>query len=350
VARYLRVKDIKPLHSFSKTDPRSISRITKVFGFIVENLCIDEEVEISSDTFSLILGDHELARLLKSKLFICTDSSYIPESISEKAGKLAYSKKYKLNPEGIIEVANYFNIGQPEIAPTIFERVSKRFHNELSTGDFKYKTTSNRDYHFLSSGVNKNTRNEILSSYGFNIEYDVVSAAPTILYNEYLKITSVKLPALEQYLQNPKQFRTEVAQETNCPYEKVKRLITAFAYNADFNRHKDKSALEIAETMALLETWIANKRLKSLHRAFKKLYKVIKVHHNHKDARAVSLFYFEIEERIRDVLINYCQEHNIQKFIIHDAIVVKQKLDTDELSDRIENAIGYKVYFSTSIL
>lgn len=337
------------LTEFSKTDPRIKSRIIKTFEYISLNICFDEEIEISRDIFRQFLGyeTNSLSKILKTKLFVCVDHYFIPNT---KGGKTPLAKKYKLNPEGIIEVANYFNIGQPEIAPTIFERVSKKFHHELTTGNFKYKTTSHRDYHYLSSGVNKGIRNEILSSYGYNIEYDVVSAAPTILYNEYLKITKVKLVALEQYLQDPKKFRTEIAQETNSPYEKVKELITAFAYNADFSRHKDKSALAIAESIELLDTWIKNKKLKDLHRAFKKMYKAIKDHYNYKDAGAVALFYFEIEERIRNVLIDYCREKDIQKFIIHDAIVVRQKLDTVEISKRIENVIGYKVFFSTNIL
>jgi len=350
MARHEKVKGIRELNTFSKTNPTLNTRVNDVFRFIAENLCIDEELNISSIEFEALVGSHEFGRLLKSKLFICSDDTYISSLISKKAGKHAHSKKYKLNPEGIIEVSTYFNIDQPDIAPTIFDRVSRKFHQELSTGEFKYKTNKHRDYHYLSSGVNKHIRNEILAKYDYTIEYDIISSGPTILYNEYLKIDTSKLIHLELYLQDSKAYRMYIAEETGSSYQKIKELITAFCYNASFSTDDRKSAFEIAGSKEQLDIWLHNPKLKNLHKDIQRMYKVIKTHLGYETAGDVAIFYMSLEEQIRDTLISYCQEHNIRKFIIHDAICVNKKLDIDQISDRIEKVIGYRVKFETTFL
>jgi hypothetical protein len=346
------------LSSFSKTDPRILARINKVFSFITDNFAINEEVEMSSEDFESALGEHDLAKTLKSILFICTDESYIAACFKNNNGKKAHPKKWKLNPEGIITVSEYFNIGQPPIALTIVERLSRRYQDELESGEFSYNEKTHRHYHYLTS-VKKDIRSEILMNFDFVYEYDIQSAAPTILYYEYLKITNKRLTVLEKYINDPKTFRMIIAKETNTSYEKVKQLLTAMNYNAKLTSAKVikkgekfeiSACFEIAETEEVLKAWCENQSLRELSRSFHKVYKVIKTHFGYKTPREVSIFYMEIEERIRDILMIFCIENKIKKFTIHDAIITNQKIDFQVISDKIEKELGYKVLFTTKIL
>ena len=207
-------------------DPRIKRRIKHAIGFASASLTTDKSRQWTTRELDKHLGRtcHSLGAYVRNKLLLCTDEIYWFGTHGSKC------KEYRLNHKGLEELSAsieltpkaYSSVTQVQVGVKWFE---KQYAKELETGDWSYKHKSNRLWNPAQQHPN-NIRKEAFANNGYNWEYDIVSAAPTLITELARRSGLTKpIPTVEAYLADSNTYRNNLAQEIGVTPKVAKQLI-----------------------------------------------------------------------------------------------------------------------------
>lgn len=362
-------------------DLRVYKRTRKATGFAISIL----ENGITKHLSRTLLDKHfgtqgrPLGRYLREKLLICTDDNY--------SKKKKITKQYRLNAQGAAELREKLRSSRhhnsiltrkaPKEAKDNYQQnidivneeeefvrdyFDYEYHKQLTTGNITYNIKSDRFWNSLQS-LPRTIRTKLLAEYGYVHQYDIESAAPTLLY-QYARMKGLTktLPAYERYLECKDQIRTELAILLDIPKEAVKELLTAilngahFGFNPDFSTTKllnwDFRKIDtlkhndffMAFREDVKEIWnILSKEIQPKFIILKKTGKKRKLPINSKQKAAL---YRELERSFIQLLHAYLHTKSNHHLLEHDGWTSKVPVDLQELHDLVHEQLGFKLKFS----
>jgi hypothetical protein len=197
-------------------DPRVLKRITNAIQF-VERYVFSTPVPVAQSKIHehMARTDTAIGRYLKSQLLICVDEYYNIETHQ--------CKKYIRNQEGLDALKAAIK------APTT---ISPELQAQLDTGLFEYVEKGNRFFNPIQYAPRK-VKRPLLAANGYTNVYDIQCAAPTLFYQYAQRINrDLQLPAIEQYLDNRNDIRTDLSVKYNIPLDDVKQILTGLFQGA----------------------------------------------------------------------------------------------------------------------
>ena len=234
-------------------DPRVIKRLKTAYGFTVSVISLTKPKDWAKVYIDAHLGQqqNQLSQWLRDILLICKDHSYsVDAHISKKYIRngigceyikqvinhkttLDYQSWLKENEYDLIDVKgdDFIKINSYHTAVDkciVNHFIDQEYGHQLRTGEFTYTDKSNRYWHHLQN-TNKEIKEPVLASYGYNHHYDISTCAPTIILNLALAkgIDPNKIQTILDYIEHKSYIRTELAKHLNLPLKSIKILLNA---------------------------------------------------------------------------------------------------------------------------
>ena len=208
-------------------DPRVRRRIKHAIGFASASLTIDKGRQWTTRELDKHLGRtwDSLGAYLRDRLLLCTDDRYWFGTHGSKC------KEYRLNSKGYAELCEHIDlvdktsIRLTHIAHRGVEWFEKQYAQELESGNWQYTSTSNRLWNPAQSYPNS-IRKTAFARQGYVWEYDIVSAAPTLITELARRSGLTKpIPVIQAYLANSNTYRNKLAQDLHIEPKVAKQLI-----------------------------------------------------------------------------------------------------------------------------
>ena len=208
-------------------DPRVRRRIKHAIGFASASLTVDKGRQWTTRELDKHLGRtcESLGAYLRDRLLLCTDDIYWFGTHGSKC------KEYRLNSKGYAELCEHIDLGDKtsirltHTAQRGVEWFEKQYAQELESGNWQYTSTSNRLWNPAQSYPNS-IRKTAFARQGYVWEYDIVSAAPTLITELARRSGLTKpIPVIQAYLADPNTYRNNLAQEIGVTPRVAKQLI-----------------------------------------------------------------------------------------------------------------------------
>lgn len=262
----------------------------------------------------------------------------------------------------------------------------KNNNNQL---EIRYKTADSG--RFYSVGFNnilairKEARKALFHNYH---EYDIESAAPLLLAQEYKKITGdERVPlSIGAFIRNKKIIREEFALKYDISLEESKRFFTSLFFGAEAQPWDEKEKTSLTKTVSIKNIKSIINQKGYIYRILKEtklLFKTIAKHHKRKnkngdyedivghgnnilkpdsmktkkgikrwsDKKVTAHIYQSIESEILKTMIEYytttTKDRNYIR--VHDCMYTKEPIDTSKLYKYIKSKTGYDTLFKRPV-
>jgi len=329
-------------------------RIEKSLDWASTYLSVNNESWLSQREIQRQLGSlsRNPGQWLRSKLLICVNSYFNPSTNT--------CKTYRLNHNGYLDLCAQIGY-EPKI------RLSQKIEQQLVTGDFEYTTKSNRDFNPVQF-MPKEQRRSVLENYGYRYHYDIEAAAPTLLLQlaqrqcqQLLKdnITVEFNPRhLEQYINDRKSLRQQIAQEASTDEKTVKLVINAVLQGANLSRSSFSVILrELNWDYDLVLRLQNSQTLRGIREDIRDLWRVLRhqipvryvTDKNGKSRRAAltgrdkSGVYRELEQEVASVIRNHLKRNSVRHLWIHDGWSCEKIVDDIELVSEVRRQTGFVI-------
>jgi len=341
------------------TDKRVIKRLQPAFGFTVAVARANKPKDIYNINIKQAYGDlgHPLGRWIKSVLLVETDSHY-----NMLTGK---TKRYLMNVPGVAWIAE--TLGYPEFVYNPASKISfdaqielfyrsyavdyfqMRYNDQLMSGDFEYNFSSNRYWNGIQ-GMRRETRSELLKRNGYTHQYDIQTAAPTLLFQHWQNTNHfignlVELRTLEDYILNKSQVRHSLANETGIEYDKIKMIINALTNGAVLAKTPYKKIYQDLDKQDHLidnlkgNTWV-NEYQRDIGNLWTGIGRGVTPDGNQKWQ-----IYYELEFSVMRAIYDYLEDQGIKYFKLHDCFVADRQVDVDEVLMFVKKRSGFDINF-----
>lgn len=283
---------------------------------------------------------------IKSNLFKEASASYQPG---------VFSKSYIINKEFLLDLMSATQYSTPDksIDDILIDFLKEKYKDELSLkSPFVYTESGcGRINHKLVNQSSTIIKPLLFQDWE---DFDISSAAPTILYQLYQQYSSISLPAIENYIKNKSQIRKQIAHDLGFIEEedlrKVKIAINALFNNARINfTPYCKLFKQFGRDVCDLLAFKNHPFIIDLITEIKILWKTLKplVPAGKKDWN----LYLQEEKKIRDIFIEYLTEITGEKhlgfFIEHDGFRLHKsymyKFNKNELLNLIFSSTNYSI-------
>lgn len=257
----------------------------------------------------------------------------------------------------------------------IYRQFPFAIYKQISTGRRSGTTKINDKHNILLinyQGMKKIYRHEVFNGM---YEYDISTSAPSILLAMFKKSYTEELAYIQDYIDNKQNRREEWAKllkgkDLEQNIKTVKSALTALFFGAElsepyFISKEVKKTITTAQLITLLE----DEKFKYLVDEVVSLFnQLVEIHFKVRDdskkkvvendigikkefsriekKRAIAFIYQGIEVQI--LLAIYEKYNNSVVLLIHDAIISKDKLNPQELSETALEASGYNVSYEES--
>jgi hypothetical protein len=283
--------------------------------------------------------------------------------------------KYRRNKKGINWVKQ--QLGITNFVP---ELTAEQEH-QLDTGEFEYKDNGKRiwcNFQFIQ----KTIRNPLLKSKGYNWDYDIEAAAPTLLYQYSQRLYQKQWLALSQSkkLRRPHFFianniellitdkssvRQQIAQDCGCTIDDVKKTINALFQGGVLTTYRDSKLFQELECdYRKISALKANRFLCEMRKEISKMWKIIKEELPVRyitDKNGVtkrrslrggdkSQVYLGIEREIAEVIRDYLKQTNNKHLWIHDGWCCSKRIYSDELITEVRRKTGYLIKLTERVI
>jgi len=351
-------------------DPRVVKRIIHAIGFSLGVMSTTKPHPWSTRYIDKYFGNqsHDLSKFLREQLLICTNDRYNKD--------LGQCKEYLLNERGVDYLRGKINMDKsqedllkqhnnthiittPSVSQVPLEIrhfVKTEFADELSTGNFNYNEKSNRLWHNLQS-LKSQYRKPIFAEYGYEYNYDIQSCAPTLImqYSRQLG-NDIWMPAIQRYIDNKHEVRTELADKTGLDIKTVKVLINALFCGAKvgYGEYFQLSEL-VNHDRGIIEFLKQDEYITELRNDIKTCWEyIIPEIPRRRDAKTNRLkpitprdkwhIYFRLECEVMTSIRKFISSNNQLKcFLEHDGWVCNQELDTNKLNLFVLEETGFDV-------
>ena len=326
-------------------DPRIIKKASSAWRLTSINLHATKPRQWSTRHIDTWVGHNsKLSKWLRSQLLICVDPYYNPEQ-----GK---SKKYILNEANWIDLGMRLELFKKlpcatQVKAARIQAADAVFGQQIATGNFAYTQKNNRLWNPIQR-LDNATRKPLFANYGYVHEYDIRSAAPTIIAQYARNLTTKPTTTVDAYIEDPTHYRNQLAQDLEVDVKTAKTLITQRFAGANFGPQNS-----IANTLD--GRWVAYNKLKnhtwygSLSEDITHIWTSIKPHAGITQRFTSRLkwnIYFQEELKVMQSVHSYLRENNIQYFHEHDGWRSPKPVDLNQLKQHLQIDTGYTLDFS----
>jgi len=330
-------------------DPRIRRRIKHAIGFASASLTTDKSRQWTTRELDKHLGRtcHSLGAYIRNKLLLCTDDIYWFGTHGSKC------KEYRLNHVGLAQLSAEIDSEDNTSSVTQVQArgvdwFEKQYATELESGEWSYKHKSNRLWNPAQQYPNA-IRREAFARSGYRWEYDIVSAAPTLITELAKRSGLVKpIPVIEAYLADPNKYRNELAQDLHIAPRVAKQLILMrFAgarmgpYGSIIKQLPTGSTLHYQRLKAN-EFYIAiTKEIKLLWDAIKQDLQL----ESRLTARDKWFMFFEQEAQVMKVVRKQLNKTGMKYFLEHDGWRCSRYICENSLRLYVRKCLGISVRF-----
>lgn len=369
-------------------DPRVVKKVQKALKFVTRYLNPRRPSPSSQSQLNKYLGrsNDNLGNYLRGKLLVTTNNWYCKErgitkeyiynkvgveflismttGISTRYTVLSSNELNGCSPNKITtnkHNTQHYHYSIREVIDTyIHDTAIEDFGDELKTGDFNY--TEKPDFPRLMHPMQNmpvNPRNKLLTDNNFTYEYDIVCCAQSlILFYAYKLGTGEFMPTIDEYINNRKQIREQLAQDLEVKPIVIKKIINAMFCGAYISSNFKYSSIyklldyDDAKIVYMKE----NAWLQSLKQEIKQCWDSIKPNHkefirNNKHgkprhqlyAKDKWNIYFNLERQCLNQVQAYLTEHKVKSFLIHDGWHTDQPINILDLQDYVYNNTKYSI-------
>jgi len=320
-------------------------RIKNSLNWVNTYLSINNDRWLSTREIQRQFGSQSrpLGQWIKSRLLICVDSYY--SSLNSRC------KTYRLNLNGYTEICNLLDYA-PKFKP------SQQIEHQIASGEFEYKTLSNRDFNPVQF-IPKAKRRSILENHGYRYHYDIQASAPTLLLQRAHQLGStLSTPALDEYINNKSIIRQTIANQCQCGPKDIKLVINAVLQGAVISKYWNNSILkELNNDYDLITRLQNNQMLKDIRTDIKKCWSVLKedipvrylIDRNGKQRRRAltggdkSSYYRFLEESVGKVIRKFLKKERNRHLWIHDGWSCKKIVDDIELIAEVRRQTAFVI-------
>jgi len=374
------------------TDPRVRSRAERALAWAISVFSSDKSKAYSTRQIDRYFGQsqHSLSQWLRSQLLIETDAFWNKDT--------GQCKKYQLNKTGVDFVSeilcdekvslrpdsasadadlshedfvnnnNYttipYCITSQESLPNIRETYNyqlvktlyqREFDEELHSFAFGYEDKSHRLWHPIQN-IRSEFRKPFLADCGLTQEYDLKSAAPTLIYQRAQQLgLRERCAEIEHMLQDRDAYRDMLAQRAEVPVRTIKVLINALFCGARLGHNPDFALSHLlAGDRARIELLKLDPNIQALRKDIKLCWQYIKreipPRFNAQTGRRIAissrqrwLVYFDMERRVLDTVARYLELTENPCFLEHDGWTCRDEIEIDALSDYVRLRTGFVI-------
>ena len=256
-------------------------------------------------------------------------------------------KKYSLRRAGVEQLKQA--LGIEEIPTTL----SAAIETQLESGVFEYTDLSDRQFHPLQFKP-KHKKQRILKRYGYKYEFDIRTAAHTLIL-QYAQLLGYKdlTPTLDNYITHKDEIRENLAEELGVDTSTVKRILTGILQGASLSPwHTNKIFAEVNYRRDVLERARNNQFIKNYTLEVRSLWKYIKKHRGvteRMSGRVKSAIYRELESSVRTSIQKYLNKHKNTHFFEHDGWTCREMPDVMELIATVRRTSGFAIELDCTI-
>lgn len=296
-------------------------------------------------------GRRKIGQWLRDHLLITTKANWHFEGYSE-------CKEYCLNLTGMEIVRKSIGITDEHIQEQIIQRISKQYEDELSTGDFEYTTKSNRQHHALQN-VRKDLRTPVMVRAGYQYDYDLVCAAPNLLYQRALATGMKPLTVIPQYIEHRTELRSYLAEQYGIEVKAIKQVLTGLFQGGYISKWHHSHTYKILNgNYNHIERLRNDPLVQALIIEIKQMWKHIiadmRLNGEFNEKRVLgkhkAAIYRSIEEEVMTQIKRYLNKNKIQFFGIHDGFQTKELIDQCELEIYVRNNTRYQIDLERNVL
>lgn len=296
------------------------------------------------------LGDNTKnpGKWLRETLLIETSSYY-----NHSQGKC---KQFARNYPGVDHLRSCLGLSQKQVERVAYNSVHTEFSDIIRNQNFEYTDKSSRLWHPLQQ-VKKDVRQQVLAHEGYEYEYDISSAASTLLVQHtQFKNPDIDLAHIQEYIKNKDYHRQRLSALTSLSPDKIKQIINALLCGAPLTFNVNSAILNICGNnrsqvyLLKIDPWLTGYRL-DVSRMWEEIFRGQtqrttitgrRLPWGCSDKWAV---YFQLERQVMDATSRYLRTKKIIPFKIHDGFTCNQGVDVIELSSYVRNKTGFDVTF-----
>ena len=296
---------------------------------------------------------HNLSKWLRNELLICTNERYSKDS--------GICKQYIRNQQGYLKLKKLIN-SNTNIET---EFVKEKYEKALITKEFTYTDKSGRLWHPLQQ-VRKEHKLLVFTEFGLHYQYDIECCLPTLIYQYSQKLGMDEyLFAINQYINNRKLVRQELADRAEISVDLAKELINALFNGAQLGMNQDSSIYELLDgDICRIQFLKQDPYIIELRSNIKTCWEVIKhtlprksitTKSNKQRLLPISSkqkagVYFDLERQVLNSVRTYLDITNNKYFLEHDGWVCTNDIDMYELIKWVKNSVGYNINLDRSVL
>lgn len=363
---------MKTTYTPNFNDPRIRKRCKSALGFTIACLRKNEDRAWWTRQLDKNFGiqSNPLSQYLRKTLIRCVNTSFNMNS--------GQCKTYVSRPEGIAFIKQQLKTKTKQIDDTLendttlaLNWANEQFKDQLLTGIFKYHDKSDRLWNQIQN-IKTPIREQLLASHGMRYQYDIETAAPTLLYAMSRHMPDVKnakdkivhcgndlyMEYIEHYLANKTQIRNRIAFEAEIPVKVAKKLITAlFSGGALTVNEKSKVFASIGYDVAKMEFLKQDAFLVGLRNDIKTLWWYLRpalpmttktndkgnTRSTQMNSRNKWNLYFSLERDVMDLVKDYLVANNVKHFLEHDGWSCDKELDQQDLLGYIKEHMNIEL-------
>jgi hypothetical protein len=351
-------------------DPRVIRRCRKAIGFTKAIVSPTKHTPVSTRFIDKHYGisSNKLSKYLRDLLLVCVDDSFNMDS--------GECKKYIYSVDGMNFLINSLSLKKSEkslnnlsttITPSVLllkeealNWANETYEDQLKSLDFEYEEKSHRLWNPIQS-IRSEIRTELLADRGLSHQYDIVCAAPTLLYQYSFMVpdaTGEVLETLEHYLEHRSAVRYGLAKEAEITQDQSKKIINALFAGAHLTTYPQAALFKlINQDKAKMMFLKQHPYLTALRMDIKTMWDVIKPSYPCEyfitrsgkkrkrpfNAKAKWDIYFRLERQIIEEVKSYMNEINSRYFLEHDGFTSEKPINPQDLSWWIEAGTDFKL-------
>ena len=344
-------------------DKRVVKRCTSAIGFACALTSKDKPRQLAQAFIEKHLGmsSNPLSIFLKRELLVCVDDTY------DMHKKIC--KQYILNTSGLQYLRDCLNGNN--VAYNIYPSILQvddiaiawgktEYADELETLDFAYVEKSHRLYNNIQN-IRSEARAQLLADRGLRFDYDIDTAAPTLLYQHSFKTPSATgqvLSVIEHYIDNKASVRNKLSAESGLAVENIKGILNAMFSGGFLTTYGRSSVFKLCnKDPAVVKFLQQHPFILGLKADIKTMWEPIKADataqyywtktNKHRkrpfNPRCKWNIYFKLERMVIDEIISYCREIHCNYFLEHDGFRTDKRIDVDDLALYIKEGTGYTV-------
>lgn len=353
-------------------DPRVQRRVHKAIGFSCALASADKPRQLAQVFIDKHFGssNHLLSKFLRTKLLTCTDDTY---DMNKKR-----CKEYVLNSIGLRDLLdlidkkngnNNTHIIYPSIAQVndiAIEWGKTQYKTQLDTLNFEYQEKSHRLYNDIQN-IRSEARAALLAESGLCYDYDIETAAPTLLYQHSHKTPSATgevCDVIEYYINNKLHVRNKLSVESGLPVENIKGILNAHFSGGFLTTYGRSQVFRMCNNdSAVVKFLQQHPFIIGLKADIKTMWEPIKADTKADyywtstnkwrkrpfNPRTKWNIYFGLERMVLNEVMHYTKEIGAKTFLEHDGFRTDKKIDTDDLSLYVAEGTGYNLTFKEKI-